>query len=306
MDYDGDGDLDVLSGSYTGEVYWFERRSDGGFEQGRFLRKDDGTALGCGTSITPEAADMDGDGDLDLVIGSRSDGVCVFENSGTREKPVWTGNSRTLYTVDGKRIDGSNAHLADWDGDGVRDLVLGSEFGSVVWHRNVGTETEPRFGAAESLVGRTTFTDIAVGQLPATPGWRTKVHVTDWNGDGRPDLLVGDVQWLKKTLPPLTAAQQQEKDALTPAYQAAKQTYESALDERNELKRRKEPVPAEFSARIKAARAKFTPLSHKMAEFERTRSESHGWVWLYLRRPAADRPAAPREKVSAPSSNGRG
>ena len=43
MDYDNDGDIDVLSGSYTGEIYLFECGKDGELAQGRFLLASDGT-----------------------------------------------------------------------------------------------------------------------------------------------------------------------------------------------------------------------------------------------------------------------
>ena len=45
MDYDADGDLDILSGSYTGELYLFERKADGGFVQGRYLLNNKGEDL---------------------------------------------------------------------------------------------------------------------------------------------------------------------------------------------------------------------------------------------------------------------
>ena len=45
MDYDADGDLDILSGSYTGELYLFERKADGSFIQGRYLLNNKGEDL---------------------------------------------------------------------------------------------------------------------------------------------------------------------------------------------------------------------------------------------------------------------
>ncbi|MCA9764724.1 MAG: VCBS repeat-containing protein, partial [Gemmatimonadetes bacterium] len=139
MDHDGDGDLDILSGSYTGEVYLFVRDDDGTFRQGVFLRNHDGEPLQTGTSITPEAHDLDGDGDLDLLIGTRTSGVFWHANLGTRNEPSYAAEGERLVTADGKRIQGSNAHYVDWDHDGVRDLVLGSEWGDVVWHKNLAS-----------------------------------------------------------------------------------------------------------------------------------------------------------------------
>ncbi|MCP3918829.1 MAG: hypothetical protein GY711_25050 [bacterium] len=294
MDYDADGDLDILSGSYTGEVYLFERGAAGELAQGRYLLNAEGDALKTGTSVTPEAIDMDADGDLDLVIGTRTDGVYVFENVGTRAEPSWSAESRTLKTVDGKKIEGSNAHHADWDGDGVRDLVVGSEWGGADWHRNVGTNDVPSYAAAVTLVGRHEYEERSEAEGPASPGSRTKVFVTDWNGDGEADLLLGDVQWLYKTLPPLTAEQEAEKVALEPILEEANAVLSEAVKERFAYAKEPTGVPEDVEAAYQAALDAYTPHARKMASFDRRKSSAHGWVWLYLREADVDdEPTAP-------------
>jgi hypothetical protein len=77
------------------------------------------------------------------------------------------------------------------DGDGKLDLLLGSGSGKVVWYRNVGTAAKPELALAGTLV------EAAPQKKPADPrptrsGMTVKIFVTDWDGDGRPDLLVGD------------------------------------------------------------------------------------------------------------------
>ena len=295
MDYDNDGDIDVLSGSYTGEIYYFERGEDGKLAQGRFLIASDGKELKTGTSVTPEAVDVDDDGDLDLVIGTRTSGVFVVANNGTRERPVWAPEPAGLRTAKGTKIKGSNAHHADWDGDGIVDLVLGSEWGDVVWHRNLGKSTKPRYAEAQTLVDIRSHRDgqLNEGDLPARPGSRTKVHVTDWNGDGQADLLVGDVRWAYYELEPLTAAQEAEKAALKPAYDGANAAYRKIVQERNDCVRARKPIPDELKARMKAEAAKIAPLRKKWYSFKRRRSNTHGWVWLYLRGGKSTTPASP-------------
>jgi len=304
VDYEGDGDLDILSGSYTGELYLFERLDSGQFAQGRFLTVSDGTPLKCSTSITPEAIDIDADGDLDLVIGSRSSGVFIITNVGTRNAPVWSKESSALKTVSGKRVKGSNAHHADWDGDGVRDLVLGSEYGEVVWHRNVGTSTEPRYGERQTLIDQGDFTRIEEGAIPTRPGSRTKVHVTDYNGDGRVDLLVGDVQWHSYRLPPLTPEQEQEKADLLPRYEAAQKAFWKLVEERNSYVGQEGGIPQEVLDRLSKADEEFSPFRKKMYSFERDRSKTHGYVWLYLRgeKSTRSKKVESRESTSGPVS----
>ncbi len=294
MDYDGDGDLDILSGSYTGEVYLFERLESGRFKQGRFLTLADGSALSCSTSITPEAVDMDGDGDLDLVIGSRTSGVFVITNQGTRQVPTWSAKPRKLTTVTGKTVKGSNAHHADWDGDGLRDLVVGSEWGEAAWYRNIGKNRLPKYSDRVTLIDRQKYVEIEAGTTPTHPGSRTKVHVTDYNGDGRADLLVGDVQWHWKMLTPLSPEKKREKKAFRPRYDAAEKAYFKVVEERNSFVGRKGGIPKDVLERYRKASETFRPFRVQMSSYDRRTSETHGFVWVYLRKQktVASKPAS--------------
>ena len=289
MDYDADGDLDILSGSYTGELYLFERNAAGGFEQGRYLLNDQGQELKAKSySVTVEAIDIDADDDLDLVLGTRSGAVEIFDNIGSRARPSYGEKSRPLKTVAGDKVKGSNAHHADWDGDGILDLVLGSEYGAVNWYRNLGSNNAPKYAASEPLIEKGKFQQRQEADGPDGAGSRTKVFVTDWNLDGRPDLLVGDVQWLYYSLPPLTAEQEAEKLALTPAYEAAEAILDKAYEYRNSFVGKPGGIPDDAKARIDEASKVWRPLANKMAKFDRTKSNTHGWVWLYLQKPAVE------------------
>jgi hypothetical protein len=68
--------------------------------------------------------------------------------------------------------------LVDWDGDGDLDLVTDGPDGPV-WYENVGTQQKPVMQLRGALVS----TKIR-GHNP-TP------YAVDWNGDGKPDLIVG-------------------------------------------------------------------------------------------------------------------
>ena len=61
--------------------------------------------------------------------------------------------------------------------------------------KNVGTKTKLELAPAETLVDEAPANlqnNAALFDNPKRSGGRVKVCVTDWNGDGRPDLLVGD------------------------------------------------------------------------------------------------------------------
>lgn len=83
--------------------------------------------------------------------------------------------------------------VADWDLDGKWDIIAGTTTGSVYWFPNLGRKGAPRFADAQMLVnapekGRTSKEKIV------WPGERVQVSVGDHNGDGLPDLLMGDNQ----------------------------------------------------------------------------------------------------------------
>lgn len=277
MDYDADGDLDLVTGSYTGQFYLFRRQADGTFAPRELLLDEDGDTLMMPTnlySITAELVDQDADGDLDLVVGARTGQVQVVTNLGTRAAPVWSKQQRGLQTASGAPIKGSNAHHADWDGDGLADLVVGSEWGEVTWYRNVGKNDAPRYADGQSLLARGNFERGEEGSVPTHPGSRVKVHVTDWNGDGRADLLVGDVTWQQSTLPPLTPEQEGEKAKLEAQSEALLARINKAEGEAK-----------------KALEAERYEVRKQLGAYRTTKSHTHGWVWLYLRRGAeAERP----------------
>lgn len=272
MDYDADGRSDIVTGSYTGQFYLFRRQADGSFAQRELLVDEDGATLmmpfDTVYSVTPELVDMDADGDLDLVVGNRSGTVQIVTNLGTRQAPKWSKQRRDLTTADGEPIAGSNAHHADWDGDGVRDLVVGSEGGDVTWYRNTGKNDAPRYAKGAKLVELWGSERAAEGSTPKHHGQRVKVHVTDWNEDGKPDLLVGDVTWQETKGTPLTAAEEKQQEALQQELQDLYTRHDKATDE---------AAKAAVMKDITAVREKLRPL-------QRTKLHTHGWVWLYLRR----------------------
>ena len=147
MDLDGDGRTDILSGSWPGEVYFFRRKADGSFAAAETLKHTGGKAVNVGRASSAFAADWNGDGRLDLLIGTLTGEVFFLPNEGRKGSPVF--GKATPVEAAGKpiRVKGDAAPVvADWDGDGKPDLLVGAEDGSVVWHRNVGARGAPKLG----------------------------------------------------------------------------------------------------------------------------------------------------------------
>jgi hypothetical protein len=337
VDLDGDGKLDLISGSWPGELFFFKGKGKGDFEPpvklkdksgktinvGGGLRKDGGNwflvagdarfetkdkktfiiyegerievpegkqAGITGTASAVHAVDWDGDGKLDLLVGDIGGNVYLLRNEGTREKYAF-GKEKQL-TAGGKplRVDGDAGPFAcDWDGDGKLDLLVGAGDGSVWFFRNVGTAKAPELAAGVRLVppGSAKFGPDA----PKTPqrGIRSKVCAVDWNGDGRLDLLVGDFTTQRPDRPEPTAKEKAEQDKLRKELESVQARYGELYQKlhgpsRVKAKEERDKLEVAFQGaiqRINEIRAKL-PQEY----------ENHGWVWLFLRKPAAAKAAA--------------
>ncbi len=164
-DLDGDGDLDVLKASTdVDKVAWFEN-TDG---QGSF-GPEQVLSLAVNGARAVHAADLDGDGDVDVVcLGYEGDQVGWFQNL----DGAGSFSALQLLAVAPDAPHGLDS--ADLDGDGDLDLAVASHHdNSVRWLENLGSAT----AFSEHLVD-------------AQVGGAVSVRCADLSGDELPDLLV--------------------------------------------------------------------------------------------------------------------
>jgi len=114
----------------------------------------DGKEINLGSAATVFAADWRGTGRLDLLVGNIEGDIYLLANDGSNTQPAYSspGNWRS----DGQPIKATQGDsqpvVADWDGDGLLDLIVGCGDGSVMWYRNVGTKTKPQLAKGVALV----------------------------------------------------------------------------------------------------------------------------------------------------------
>ena len=176
-DLDGDGDLDMLLGTWRDEIRYV--RNEGSAFEPRFTLVDSAfVEITRGSNATPALGDLDGDGDLDLMIGESSGALNYYENVGSASDPDFEFVSDEYEGIDiGRR---SFPKLLDHDGDGDLDLIVGTESDGIRYFRNDGDRTSPRFIEADG-----SFPAPEALPLFATP------EFGDLDGDGDPDLVLG-------------------------------------------------------------------------------------------------------------------
>jgi len=176
-DLDGDGDLDMLLGTWRDEIRFL--RNTGSATDAQFTLIDSAfVVLTRGSNAAPTLGDLDGDGDLDLFVGESSGALNYYENIGSPQTPAFELVSDEYGEFDvGRR---SFPKLVDIDGDSDLDLVVGTEADGIVFFRNVGDANNPEF--VEETAPFPGAEDLPVFVTP---------ELADLDGDGDLDLVTG-------------------------------------------------------------------------------------------------------------------
>lgn len=214
--------------------------------------------LYAGTLPVPTTIDWDGDGAVDILCGNSEGYVLFFKNIGSTDAPkflpptrlmagdrllhVQAGYSGSLQGLQEARWGYLSPNVADWNCDGLPDILTGDITGNFHVYLNRGTRAEPKLDAARPLycdginlhglwrvrpgvarigdrmalaiadgddhlhlyyriddfnledAGKLTLQDgkpIGISSGPAGLSGRAKLDLTDWNGDGNLDLILG-------------------------------------------------------------------------------------------------------------------
>ena len=321
VDFDGDGDDDIVCGIYDGSPhvsYWDQERAGylppvgildragdrivmnawWNFAEEKWDRTDrcdpEGGAPVEGHLTSAIAFDYDRDGDFDLVLGDHRGGyIYLRRNAGSNRAPKFATKNELVMAAGEPMRDActvATIRSVDWNSDGALDLMvsgMGDPYGGgrgagVAVYLNRTREGESDFGAPRWLVAPST--KDAAG-APKRPDVGLHADAVDLDEDGDLDLIVGGYSvWDPKTRQ-LTAAETARADELSASI--------AALDARSEEIYREADMAGEgleeaaAQALIEEVQPKLDELRKERAPLQREleelrpRQKRTSFTWLY-------------------------
>lgn len=195
-DLNANGRVDLLIGQGDGTIMLYEQTTAGqpALGAGTLLLNANGTTLDVGLYAKPTTADLDGDGLLELIVGEDTGNVLRYEQLAATGTDALKFSVITLFTnpfgtaTTGAPNGGSYARpgVSDLDNDGLLDILVGGNDGTLRRYEQATANAATTAGFnALGLVKMADGTTIDAGDVD-------KPLVTDYNGDGYLDMLLGN------------------------------------------------------------------------------------------------------------------
>ena len=185
LDLNHDGHLDLLVGEGTysaNSIHLLRNLSNGGvpkFNDANHFH----IAYGDGREqLIPTVVDYDGDGQPDLLVADRTGEVSVYLNPGKSQPPgaEFKRVSTLGFGAQGKLPGLCSLFAADFNGDGLFDLIVGLPSGHIGVALNSGTKANPRFGPVAEIKGE----DYPGRNINLPAGWEVDTSIQHGNALG--------------------------------------------------------------------------------------------------------------------------
>jgi len=193
FDWDKRGAPDFIVGNYVGDILMIPNTGGASaptfaqptnYDKVRIPTSDKGKQWG--NLFAPYAVDWNRDGKTDLLVGEgtySANAVYVLLNKGAGSSPKFSEDDRS-YLCYGDGREQLVPTVADYNGDGLPDVLVGDRKGQIAVHLNKGDWKPGVELPFSSFINFGTTATLGAGIAP---------YACDYNGDGLFDLLIGKV-----------------------------------------------------------------------------------------------------------------
>jgi len=191
VDWDGDGDLDLIGSERLGFHNYYENIGDSTnpvlAAPLRLKYSFDGSPIETDKRVRPAIYDWDNDGDMDLIMTHTNGYASIYKNTNEPPEKIKFLSPQSLFQIEPYNGAGRTKYTPiDWDNDGDKDLITSDHiFHSWVrYYENTGSISSPSFVRRDEPTVKGTHLWVAASH-------EMTICPVDWDDDGREDILIG-------------------------------------------------------------------------------------------------------------------